>query len=157
MSARNTRTNSAGDAENSTNTEAANAASLLADLPRRQMALVSQAASALYRGSEAVRQVQQDVAKRATDRHQEAAEKLREARDFSEVMAIQTELLRYDLQESAQYWQQVTTALLKVQAEMITGAGEMLDPSAAEPTLDSLQRAFAATLNGSAAVSSNPQ
>lgn len=122
---------------------------LVTDLPRRQMAMLSQSASMLYRGSEAMRQIQQEAAQRAARQHQEAAEKLRDSRDFSEVMAIQAELLRFNLQESAQYWQQVATAVLKLQSEMIGGAGQVLDP-ASEPTLDALQRAFAATLNGSA-------
>ncbi len=39
--------------------------------------------------------------------------------------------------------------MLKLQSEMISGAGQVLDPGT-EPTLDALQRAFAATLNGSA-------
>lgn len=64
-------------------------------------------------------------------------------------MAIQAELLRVNLQESAQYWQQLATAVLKVQSEMISGTGQVLDPGA-EPTLDALQHALAATLNGSA-------
>ena len=122
---------------------------LVTDLPRRQLAMLSQSASMLYRGSEALRQIQQEAAERASRQHQEAAEKLRDSRDFGEVMAIQTELLRFNLQESAQYWQQLATAVLKLQSEMISGAGQALDPGS-EPTLDALQRAFADTLNGSA-------
>jgi hypothetical protein len=145
MTARSSRSASTGDS----GTDASSSMNLVTDLPRRQLAMMSQSASALYRGSETVRQIQQQAAQRASQHHQEAAEKLRESRDFGEVMAIQTELLRVNLQESAQYWQQLATAVLKVQSEMISGAGQVLDPGA-EPTLDALQRAFAATLNGSA-------
>ncbi|MEO8656520.1 MAG: phasin family protein [Ramlibacter sp.] len=122
---------------------------LVTDLPRRQLAMLSQSASTLYRGSEALRQIQQQAAERASRQHQEAAEKLRDSRDFGEVMAIQTELLRFNLQESAQYWQQLATAVLKLQSEMISGTRQVLDPGS-DPTLDALQRAFADTLNSSA-------
>ena len=122
---------------------------LVTDLPRRQLAMLSQSASTLYRGSEALRQIQRQAAERASRQHLEVAEKLRDSRDFGEVMAIQTELLRFNLQESAQYWQQLATAVLKLQSEMVRGAGQVPDPGS-EPTLDALQRAFADTLNGSA-------
>lgn len=145
MTARSSRSASAGDAA----TDASAPNNMLTDLPQRQLAMLSQSASVLYRGSQAIREIQQQAAQRASRHHQEAAEKLRDSRDFSEVMAIQTELLRFNLQESAQYWQQLTTAVLKLQSEMISGAGQVLDPGA-EPSLDALQRAFAATLNGSA-------
>ncbi len=120
---------------------------MMTDLPRRQLAMLSQSASAWYRGSETVRQIQLQSAQRASQQHQQAAERLRGSRDFGELMSIQTDLLRFNLQESANYWQQMASALLQVQSEMISGAGEVLDP-ATEPTLDALQRAFAETLNG---------
>lgn len=145
MSTRSSRSGTSGDAA----TDPFSAANLLADLPRRQLAMLSQSASVLYRGSETLRQLQQQAAQRASEHHQEAAEKLRESRDLNEMMAIQTELLRFNLQESAQYWQQMTTAMLKVQADMISGAGQVLDPGA-EPTLDALQRSFEATLSSAA-------
>lgn len=145
MSARSPRSSTAGDVA----TDPSSAANMLADLPRRQLAMLSQSASVLYRGSEVVRQLQQQAAQRASEHHQEAAEKLRDSRDLNEMMAIQAELLRFNLQESAQYWQQLATAMLKVQAEMISGAGQVLD-SGAEPTLDALQRSFEATLNDAA-------
>jgi hypothetical protein len=126
---------------------------MMTDLPRRQLAMLSQSASAWYRGSETVRQIQQQAAQRASQQHQQAAERLRGSRDFGELMAIQGDLLRFNLQETALYWQQMATALLKVQSEMISGAGDVLNP-AAEPTLDALQRAFAQTLNGGATAES---
>jgi hypothetical protein len=89
---------------------------LLADLPRRQLALVTQSTSAL--------------------------------------LSMHAELLRFGLQ-AAQYWQQLATAGMNMHAELVKSAGQAALESAPEPTLDSLQRAFEATLdaNGSA---SNP-
>jgi len=128
---------------------------LLADLPRQQLALMTQSASALMRASESVRKVQQQAAHRASAQHQEVAERLRGPCDFNELMAIQTELLRFNLQEATQYWQQIATAALKAQADLVGTAGQALgDGSGAEPTLDSLQKAFEASLNGSASAAS---
>jgi hypothetical protein len=123
---------------------------LLADLPRRQLALLSQQASAVFRASEAVRKIQQQAAHRASVHHDEVTERLRAPCDFNELLAIQAELMRFNMQEAAQYWQQVTSAALRTQADLVSTAGEMLD-SGSEPSLDSLQRAFAASLNGGGA------
>lgn len=124
--------------------------SLLADLPRQQMALMTRSACAWLRASEAVRTVQQQTAHRASAQHQEVAERLRAPCDFNELMALQAEMLRFNLQEATQYWQQIATAALKAQADLVGSAGQALD-TGSEPTLDSLQRAFEASLNGSAA------
>jgi hypothetical protein len=122
---------------------------LLADLPRQQLALMTQSASALLRASESVRKVQQQAAHRASAQHQEMAQRLSAPCDFQELMAIQGELLRFNLQEAAQYWQQIAAAALKAQTELMGSAGQALDPGG-EPTLDSLQRVFEASLDGSA-------
>jgi hypothetical protein len=126
---------------------------LLADLPRRQLALATQSATALFRGSETVRKIQQQAAHRATLQHQEAIERLKGECDFNDLLAIQADLLRFNMQEAAQYWQQLATAGLQVQADMVSGASQVALESAAEPTLDSLQRAFEASLNGSGTAS----
>jgi hypothetical protein len=115
----------------------------LADLPRKQLALMTQSASALFRGSEAMRKIQQQAAHRAAAHQDEVTERLRAPCDFSELLAIQGELLRFNLQEAAQYWQQLTDAALKVQADVVSRVAE---DAQAEPTLDSLQRAFQASL-----------
>ena len=116
----------------------------LADLPRKQLALMTQSASALFRGSEAMRKIQQQAAHRAALHQDEVTERLHAPCDFSELLAIQGELLRFNLQEAAQYWQQLTDAALKVQADVVSRVAE---DAQAEPTLDSLQRAFQASLS----------
>ena len=122
---------------------------VLADLPRQQMALLAQSASALLRASEAMRKVQQQAAQRATAQHEQAAQRLRAPCDFNELLAIHGELLRFNWQEATQYWQQMAGAALKVQADLVGSTGQALD-SGGEPTLDALQKAFEASLNGSA-------
>ena len=115
----------------------------LVDLPRKQLALMTQSASALFRGSEAMRKIQQQAAHRAAAHQDEVRERLRAPCDLSELMTIQGELVRFNLQEAAQYWQQLTDAALKVQADVVSRVAEDAQD---EPTLDSLQRAFQASL-----------
>jgi hypothetical protein len=124
---------------------------LLADLPRRQLALMTYSATALFRGSEDMRRIQEQAAHRATERHEEVSERLRDPCDFNDLLAIQADLVRFDMQEALRYWQQLANAALKLQADLVSSTGEAVLEGASEPSLDSLQRAFEATLNGSGA------
>jgi hypothetical protein len=146
MTSRNPRSNSTGDVQQATAWTPLN---ILADLPRKQLELMTRSATAVYRGSEAMRKIQQQAAHRASAHHEEAAEKLRGHCDLSEVFAIQADLLRFNLQEAASYWRQLASTALKVQVEMVGSAGEVLD-TGSEPSLEALQQAFAASLRGSA-------
>jgi hypothetical protein len=146
MTARNSRTAS----QEETGAAALTPLNLFADLPRRQLALMAQSASAVLRGAEAMRKVQQQTAHRASAQHEQAAQRLLGPCDAQELLGIQAELLRFTLQETAQYWQQLATAALKVQSDLAGSAGGAVLDGSAEPTLDSLQKAFAASLNGSA-------
>lgn len=121
---------------------------ILTDLPRKQLELVARCATAVYRGSEALQKAQQQAAHRASIHHEEATEKLRGPCDPSDVWAIQADLLRFNMQEATQYWQQLASTALKVQTELVGSAGEMLD-TGSEPSLQALQQAFAASLDGS--------
>ncbi len=101
--------------------------SVLLDLGRQQFAMATECSSVLYRNSENVRKIQQDIAHEASLRHADAAKKLFTPRDLSEVMPIQSELLRGDLQSASQYWQQLTSATLQAQREMMDSMNRMLD------------------------------
>ena len=146
MNSRNSRSTSADD----TQVAAWTPLNILADLPRKQLELLTRSATAVYRGSEALRKIQQQAAHRASIHHEEATEKLRGQCDLSEVWAIQADLLRFNLQEAAHYWQQLASTVLKVQVDLVGGAGEALD-TGSEPSLEALQQAFAASLDGSTA------
>ncbi|NPC54099.1 phasin family protein [Caenimonas soli] len=122
---------------------------MLTDLPRKQLELVTRSATAVYRGSETLRKIQLQAAHRASVHHEEAAEKLRGPCDLGEIMAIQADLLRFNVQEAVHYWQQLASAALKTQVDLVGSAGRALD-TGAEPSLEALQQAFAASLDGSA-------
>lgn len=99
---------------------------LLADLGRQQLAAATDAACAMFRGSEAMRAVQQQAAHEASLRHQAAAKKLHESCAADELLAIQSDLLRFDLQGATRYWQQITTVALQSQIEMMASASHLL-------------------------------
>lgn len=119
-----------------------------ADLPRRQLALMTNSATALLRSSQELQRIQQEAAQRAVQHHEQAAERLREPCDVTDLMALQADMVRFNMQEVAQFWSQVANAALKLQADMVSTAGDAVVEGASEPTLESLQRAFEATLNG---------
>lgn len=149
MSTRSSRTGSTG--ERAPTMTPANALALWADLPRRQLALMTHSATALFRGSQELRRIQQEAAQRAVEHHEETAARLSEPCDMAQLVALQTDLVRFNLQEAAQYWSQIANAALKLQADVVSSAGEAVMEGASEPTLESLQRAFEATLNGGGA------
>jgi hypothetical protein len=99
----------------------------LADLSRQQLSLATESASALFRSSEAIRKVQQQTAHQAAQHYAAAAQRLREASQPADLLAVQSDLLRFDLQESSQYWQQFITAALQAQTEMMRTASHMFD------------------------------
>jgi hypothetical protein len=154
MSTRSSTSSSSSRGSSARDTESTAAPlNMLADLPRRQLALMTQSASAMFRGSEAMRKIQQQAAQRATEHTEEVAQRLRGQCDFNDLLAIQADLVRFNMQEAAQYWQQLAMAGMKLQADMVSRAGQVALDGAGEPTLDSLQRAFEATLNGAGASS----
>lgn len=144
MNPRNSRSTSVDDAQAAAWTPL----NILADLPRKQLELMTRSATAVFRGSEALRKFQQQAAHRASVHHEEATEKLRGPCDLSEVWAIQADLLRFNMQEAAHYWQQLASTALKVQVDLVGSAGEALD-TGSEPSLKALQQSFAASLDGS--------
>lgn len=102
-------------------------AGFLADLGRQQLAVATDAACALLRGSEAMRAIQHQAAHEASLRHQAAAQKLHGSCEPADLLAIQSDLLSFDLQGATQYWQQITAAALQSQVEMMASATHLLD------------------------------
>jgi hypothetical protein len=105
-----------------------NAWKMLADLGRQQLAVATENTSAIFRGSEAMRKIQQDAAHQASVHHAEAAQKLRAAAfQPADLLAIQSELLRIDMQGAGQYWQQLASVALQTQIEMMSSVSRMFD------------------------------
>ncbi len=114
----------------------ASPASFLADLGRQQLAVAADAACAL----------QHQAAHEASLRHQAAAQKLHGNCEPADLMAIQSDLLSFDLQGATQYWQQITAAALQSQVEMMASATHLLDSEqggALKSAMESFQAAIA--------------
>ncbi|MDQ3060051.1 MAG: phasin family protein [Pseudomonadota bacterium] len=120
---------------------------------RNQLAEVAEATSVMYNATESIQQINQQLTQRAALRHQQIADRLREANSPVELLAIQSTMFTSGLQEAAQYWQDVAAATLKVQSEMMernaphqSGAGPA---HAGNTALDAWQKMFTASLNTS--------
>jgi hypothetical protein len=95
---------------------------IFSDVARQQLALSNDAACALFRGSEAVRKLQQQAAHMALARHETAATRLREVHAPGDVMSIQSDLVRFDMEGAMQYWQQLIATVVQAQADMVSCA-----------------------------------
>jgi hypothetical protein len=108
-----------------------NAWNMLADLARQQLAVTTENTGAIFRGSEAMRKIQLNAAHEASVHHAEAAQKMRAAAcQPADLLAIQSELLRSDMQGAGQYWQQLASAALQTQIDMMTSVGRIFDDEA---------------------------
>lgn len=99
----------------------------LSELGRHQMALAVEGTTALCRGSEALRKIQQDAAHEASVFHEETAQRLFVSCQPAELMAIQSELMRFTLQSVGSYWQKIAARTMQTQVELIKSVTHVLE------------------------------
>ena len=99
----------------------------MTELSRQQLAIATESASALYRGSEALRKVQQETAHEASLHHAQAAQKLFSPCQPSDMLAVQTELMRTNMESATHYWQQLMQVALQTHRDMILSMSHMVD------------------------------
>lgn len=121
------------------------AGGLLPDISRQQLAMATEMACTLFRSSEAMRKIQQQAAHHASQRHEAAMQKLHGNCTPADLLAIQSDLLRFDLEKASQYWQQLTALALQTQLDLMTSASHMHD-SETDNSLKSTLNAFQVTL-----------
>ncbi len=124
---------------------------LMVDLGRQQLALATESACALFRGSEAMRKIQHQAAHQACAHHEAAAQRLRETCEPADLLAVPSDLLRLNLQEAAEYWQALMANALKTQFEMMGCANRIFNTKAEngfKPALEAWQAAMTGSLNG---------
>lgn len=109
------------------------------DFGRQQMAVAAEASSALLRGFEAMRRIQQEAAHAARARHEALAGKLQGACTASELMAMQATLLQADWQSANRYWQDLAGAALEMQMEMMGCASHLLDSETALEAVSAME------------------
>lgn len=123
MAVRNIRTAPSAPAQDPTPPSAADWAT---DLTRQQMLVASEGACALFRGFQAMRGIQEEAAQHAAERHAASLEKLRSAATPLELLNVQGELLRSDLESATQYWQQLAGAALEMNTELAGCAAHLV-------------------------------
>ena len=131
-------------------------ASFLAELGRQQLAVATDAACALLRGSETMRAIQHQTAHEASLRHQAAAQKLHGNCEPADLLAIHSDLLRYDLQGATEYWQQITAAALQSQVEMMASATHLLDSEKGGALKSAMESFQAALTSGNGFLAGKP-
>jgi hypothetical protein len=132
-------------AKNSRNSETDDGTSSVESLSQ-----VAQGTSALLQGAQAFHQVQLQMLQRMALVHQQAAEKLRAATSPTEMVALQGQLMVQGWQQAMQYGQELMTASMKVQGEMLGKAGPQ-QPSPANNgpvTFQAWQNVMLDALNG---------
>ena len=140
----------AKNSRNSDTEETASGGEYSTEQTRESLAQVAQGTSTLLQGAQAFQQVQLQMLQRVTLVHQQAADKLRAATSPSEVVALQGQLLVQGWQQAMQYGQELMTASMKVQSEVLGRAGQQ-QPSAANDgpvTFQAWQNAMLDALNG---------
>lgn len=119
---------------------------LPSEFSRQQLAVATESASAIYRGSEALRKIQQQTAHEASVRHAQAAQKLLAPCQPADLLSIQSELLRADMQSAGHYWQQLAAATMQAQREMMASMSHLLDRESSGANIKSAMEAFLAAI-----------
>lgn len=77
-------------------------------------------ADVVFKGAEDIRRVQLEAAHHAHERHGKALAEVAAATSPNELLKLQAELLRDDLETAGQYWQQITAACAQLQTEALS-------------------------------------
>jgi len=130
------------------------------DATRQQLAMAVDQMAAMYRAAEAMQLIQHQLTQRMALRHQQMAEKLRNADTPADFLSLQSVLLTSGLQEAVQYWQELGSSTMKMQGEMMnratataSEAASNAEPAALQtnPMIQAWQTLFLSPLNGLAA------
>jgi hypothetical protein len=98
-------------------------------LTRDQLELTLQSAMACLRAVESVRKVQWDMTHLAVKRYEDMLHRLHEARELTEVMAIQIELMRFDSAAAIRFGQELYDAAVQNATEALAQARPSFDAS----------------------------
>lgn len=124
MVARSSRTSKAAPAQRAS---ASTPLDWTADWTRQQLLVANEGARALFRGMQAMRGIQEQAAREATQRHAAAAERLRRAGTPAELFALQGELVRSNVESATRYWQELAGAALEMNTELAGCTAQLVD------------------------------
>jgi hypothetical protein len=98
-------------------------------LTRDQLELMMQSTTAWLRGVEALRKVQWDMTHLAVQRHQELQQRLHQAKELSELVALEVDLMRFDSAAALHSAQELYDAAVRSATEAFEGARVTIDTS----------------------------
>lgn len=126
---------------------------MLSEMTRQQLSLMTQATCAVLGSSETLGKIQQQAAHQASVRHQAAADTLLGEVEPLEVLTIQSDLLRQDMQEAAQYWAQLASAAMRTQLDVMGRMNNMFNTGSQDglaTAIDAWRAAVATSADGAA-------
>lgn len=97
------------------------------EITRQQMAVAAEGACTVFRGFEAMRGIQEQAAREASEHHASIAGKLRRPCSAAEMMALQTEMLRQDFDGATRYWMQLAGAAMEMGNELLACSARLVD------------------------------
>lgn len=97
------------------------------DLPRQQSAAATHAACAMFGGLEAMRKIQEKTTQDLLKHHTDAAQRLQQQCAPLDVLSVQMDLARFDVEAAAAWWQQLATATMQTQARVAACGAELVD------------------------------
>ena len=103
------------------------------ELGRGPMVMMAKGISAMCQGNEALRGIQQNAAHEASAHHADIVQKLFEPCAPGDLMAMQTELLRHNVQSASKYWQQLAAQMVQTQVAMVRSVGEVFNSEKGMP------------------------
>lgn len=103
-----------------------------------QLVAATDCATAMFKGFEAMRKVQERTAHDAASRHASAAERLKNGCSATDIAAIQADLLRSNLEGARQYWQQLAATGMEMQTRMLAAWNRTIDTEAVLESLSTL-------------------
>lgn len=97
------------------------------DFARQQVVVATESASTMVRGFESMRRIQQQTAQEAAARHATAGLKLRSHCTPLELVAVQGELLRSDVEAATRCWQQLAGVAMETTTELLACGARLVD------------------------------
>lgn len=98
----------------------------LMEMGRHQLAIAAESTRTLCSRSEALRKIQQEAAHDASVFHAETGQKLFGLKEPAELLALQSELMRFALRSAGSYWQKIVANAMNTQVEMMASIGHVL-------------------------------
>lgn len=100
---------------------------LLSSAGQQQAVAATECATAMFRGFEEMRKVQEQAAHASAERHAIVANKLKAGCGPGDLLAMQVELLQFDIDGVTRYWRQLGAAALEMQTRMMGSYTQLVD------------------------------